>query len=485
MTSTSNGIRWSRLLPLAVAPAVLAAVLATGAVGSTPALAAPVLHRGSTTLAEAVGHEPSVVDAHALAAAKTAKPTPKSAAKAAPAPGIVITTPTDTDTVYFVHGPRTVTIAGSAPLGAVITLRDGYEKVLTTTSVDARGLFSATVTFSDAVSWDQLILIDGKAGSRTLGQRLVEVQFDAPDTEPPVITSPVAGATLEGEPTPFGGGRVFAIVSGTAKAGDVVFVDAERLDPGQDGYSGGAFATADGTGAWSAKLDLPPGTYSFTPLAQTVDDRGDPLSGYTDGQPAEPIDVSIVPGAVLPPTIDDPVTVTRTGDRFTATISGTGTPGSGVQLYIGDLTAADRYFSALYPGWFDDSTAAPSATVPAYDGSITVGADGRWSTALTVGPGQYGLGAFTVDTSDPAHLRYSVVGNYPDFDTADVPVPGSAAPPPTTSSPAPVTAAVAPAASPELASTGSTPVAPALVALAAATLGVSLVAAARRRRSSR
>lgn len=483
MKSPSPASKWIRRAPAALAPVVLLASIALGALVPLPASAATPEPTAQSLLGDAVGHEPSRADSAAVSAVERTAPLRKEAA--APPSDIVITTPSDPDMVFFVHGSRTVTIAGRAPANSVITLNDRDDRPLGTKSTGASGEFTFTVTFSDSVSWDQLLVIDGKSGSRTLTEQLVEVQFDAPDTEIPVITAPIPGETLEGGPTPFGGDQVFAFVSGTSRAGDEVFVYAESLDPDKAFDSTGAFATADADGRWTAKLTITPGSYRLTPVAQTIDDELGPLSGYTDGELVGPVGVELAPDSVIPPTIDDPVTVTHSGDDYSVAISGTGTPGSGVQLYFAGFDEADRYLEKLYPGWFDDSTAAPSAVAPPYDGKITVGADGRWSTVITVGAGEYTVGAFTVDTRDPANLRYSVISNDPTIDTADAATVASGT---GTGTPSPAPSATAPATvvtAPELASTGSATTAPILLALGLMVVGVSLRLGTRRRRTRR
>lgn len=546
----------------AAAPLALAAVtaLALGLVGALPAAAAPAgsatpTHLSAETLtaprpattqmSTLVGHAPSTVEKAAqraveresstdqtsgTAASRSRAAIPSATSPKAPSASspsdLVITSPADGDMVQFVSGPRTFTVVGAAPAGSVITVQNDQEELLATVTADESGAFAFTVSFSDAVSWDQLLVIDGKSGARELTEHLIEVQFDAPDTEVPVVDSSIVGQTLIGTPLPFGGGLFSIPVSGTAKPGDQVFVWAEPADEKNAAYDDGEFATADAAGRWTTHMKLRPGSYFFTPVAQTIDGVLGPLSGYTEGARIGTAEVAIPADYLVPPVVnetvqttfdgpeptspgtaasdpvgldddvadaaedatDEPTTepTTHPGDeptdgatddrsQYLAVVSGTGTPGTGVQLWVSDIGSADAYLSALYPGWFDDSTAPPSAMVPTYDGTITVGADGRWSKDLGLPSGTFVAGAFTVDTSDPSNLRYSVIGNTVIFDVAATDDGGSSysasgAISPTAADPAT-----------ELAFTGSEGRSTLLIAAGLLGLGVALVLAMRTR----
>lgn len=106
---------------------------------------------------------------------------------------------------------------------------------------------------------------------------------------------------------------------------------------------------------------------------------------------------------------------------LTTTVSGTGTPGDHVVVYAEDGDTASSYVDALYPQLFQELTTyltelndsdgttpivPPTITtntvtslLPADDGSITVAADGTWTTTVTLKPGSYGVMAFAVDPS--------------------------------------------------------------------------------------
>ncbi|BDZ50015.1 hypothetical protein GCM10025867_22560 [Frondihabitans sucicola] len=110
---------------------------------------------------------------------------------------------------------------------------------------------------------------------------------------------------------------------------------------------------------------------------------------------------------------------------LTTTVSGTGTPGDGVVLYLDSPTASQAYFEKLYPKLFaglsaeptDDSVLFPglsddpgtvASLLPADDHSITVGADGTWTTTVTLKPGPYYFAAFQTSTVGAAKPVYSV-----------------------------------------------------------------------------
>jgi hypothetical protein len=112
------------------------------------------------------------------------------------------------------------------------------------------------------------------------------------------------------------------------------------------------------------------------------------------------------------------------------TVAGTGTPGDGIVLYQEAPKKTMSYLEGLYPRYFSDtfqtpvlndgspeavapapgSTGDPNATekLPAYDGTIRVGADGTWTTTISRAPGNYILEAFAVSPGASANPRYSV-----------------------------------------------------------------------------
>jgi hypothetical protein len=112
------------------------------------------------------------------------------------------------------------------------------------------------------------------------------------------------------------------------------------------------------------------------------------------------------------------------------TVSGTGTPGDGIVLYQEAPTKALAYFAGLYPTLFSGdseptvlndgspaaiapapgSTGDPASTekLPAYDGTIRVGADGTWTTTLARVPGNYILTSFAVSPAASSNPSYSV-----------------------------------------------------------------------------
>ncbi|GAA4267764.1 hypothetical protein GCM10022256_33760 [Frondihabitans peucedani] len=524
--------------------AMPSASAAAAATDRAPAVSQP-------RLSALVGHDPSNVDTAALSlvekagssAASEPRPrvstpsarsaagaTPSSKAPAGPTTGIVVTTPSDPDTVFFVHGAWNVTIAGLAPAGAAIRVADERGKVSESTVADAKGAWSVDLSFSHDGSWDQLLLIDGSSGGRALEEQLVEVQFDAPATQTPVITSPLRGDDVPGTTLPFGGGHFSVPVSGTAKPGDQIFVLGEPTDPGTGTSQDGAFARTDSTGHFTVEVPVGLGAYTFTPVAQTIDDELGPLSGYMDGQPVGPATVVLPADYILPADVDPDIAVVQddgtgpeptftvdsdavatsdptgaptsaptsvpTGStagagsdgsaRFLATVTGTGSPGDGVQLFAADLSTYDDFTSGLYPGWFDDSTAAPSEVVPAYDGRIVVDADGHWSGTVSVPAGTFAVGAFAYDLGDPASPGSTVIGADQTFDAGGTPViAGGTTPPPGGGSTTPTEAAAPGSSAPELAMTGDDAAAPFLVGAGLLGLGVAIAVLAPTRLSRR
>lgn len=155
--------------------------------------------------------------------------------------------------------------------------------------------------------------------------------------------------------------------------------------------------------------------------------------------------------------------------KLLVTVAGTGTPGQGIQLYAAKPSVAYAYFQGLYPDYFAQGVLLPNvpvSTVPTYDGAVTVGADGTWSTTLALPKGGYFVTAFAVDKADPAALRYSVAG-----DVIAINLSGA---------PAAVVAAAAPGT--QLAFTGSDAEGPFWAALALLGAGAALIAATARRR---
>jgi LPXTG-motif cell wall-anchored protein len=114
---------------------------------------------------------------------------------------------------------------------------------------------------------------------------------------------------------------------------------------------------------------------------------------------------------------------------LTTTVAGTGTPGDHVVVYAQDGDTASSYVEALYPQLFQEldayitelndsngttpvvpptiTTNTVTSLLPADDGSITVAADGTWSTTVTLKPGSYGVMAFVVDPSTKVYSSSS------------------------------------------------------------------------------
>lgn len=177
------------------------------------------------------------------------------------------------------------------------------------------------------------------------------------------------------------------------------------------------------------------------------------------------------------------------------TVTGTGTPGQGIVLYEEKADPAFTYLQGLYPTLFaDDGAASPlepdtagrvapaaigtgdpaaTSTLPAFDGTVRVGADGTWTATLSRVPGNYMLTAFAVNGDGAATADYSVASDALLVHLTGTPRAAAAA-----------TAAAAGAA-PELAFTGFNAGPVLAVGLGSVVAGALVLAASRRRRRSR
>ena len=169
-----------------------------------------------------------------------------------------------------------------------------------------------------------------------------------PTATPKVAPSTVAAPTLSAPQVGMDG---TVTLSGTGMPGSKVEIWAggKRI--------GATTVGADGTWSFAAPLD--PGDYDFT--VRAVD-----ASGKTLAESA-PLKFT-VPALVKAPTLEAP----KVGDDGTVTLSGTGTPGSKVELWAGGKRI----------------------------GAATVGADGTWSFAApSMEAGDYDFSARAVDAS--------------------------------------------------------------------------------------
>ncbi|HOU14484.1 MAG TPA: Ig-like domain-containing protein [Anaerolineae bacterium] len=183
-----------------------------------------------------------------------------------------------------------------------------------------------------------------------------------PTATPKVAPSTVAAPTLSAPQVGMDG---TVTLSGTGMPGSKVEIWAggKRI--------GATTVGADGTWSFAAPLD--PGDYDFT--VRAVD-----ASGKTLAESA-PLKFT-VPALVKAPTLEAP----KVGDDGTVTLSGTGTPGSKVELWAGGKRI----------------------------GAATVGADGTWSFAApSMEAGDYDFSARAVDASgktlaESAPLKFTV-----------------------------------------------------------------------------
>ncbi|GAA1439080.1 Ig-like domain-containing protein [Leifsonia poae] len=481
-------------LPVVVALGIAGAVL----VGA-PANAATPEPTSVPTPSTAASAAPTAAPAPASTATPTARPsTPTAHPAVSPAPSdLIVTSPTD---MQEIHGTvRAVSIVGRAPVGATITVSNWSEHALAHGTADATGSFSIPLTFASTDSYDQYLVVTGTSHGRELTEQDIEVIFDAPASAVPVLATPATGSTVDGTPAPFADPSApFTItVTGTATAGDSVFVSAESAGaPDDSWFSWSQIAETDSHGRWSTVVSVGSGRWSITASAQRYNSDGEPLTVQSDESAAVVVLIDAPAGYLAPPVITTPAypsdestiatpattrflsatTTTRdfeakagarptragatvrhhsaspfasadssavaSGDsgsdetdfvselddivreqgiqvsaapdpsmpgNLRMTVAGTGTPGQGVQLYLNTASKAFLYFEGLYPDYFGafgyDAVGAPATTPPTDDGSITVAANGTWTTTVSVPAGPYFITAFGVDrASTPSRM---------------------------------------------------------------------------------
>ncbi|MCU1528225.1 MAG: hypothetical protein JWP75_1988 [Frondihabitans sp.] len=431
---------------------------------------------------------------------------PPAVAVPAPAPSdLLVTSPMNGQAI---HGTRSITVTGRAPIGSYIVVLDddGHDVGNTTTTVAD---FSIPITFSPTASYDQFLEVKGRVGKKGLSEQDIEVVFDAPKSVAPVLSTPVTGSTSLAQPTPFGDGPLTTI-SGTGTPGDTVVLDAVKRSATEwDDYGDYVDVAADGT--WSDQLPLDYGRWSVSARSELVDEHGDPLTVVSDRSngsvffvgkqknlvdqpailaPTYPADASfyvtffsasplaprvadskapaslgarfgLKPGekvrlatpasrgflpdivkAAAPAgtrlsgpkdcfsgdedctleqiVVEDGVQVKCTADKnhpgqLKFTVSGTGTPGYGIQLYVNSPSAAVDYFAGLYPAYFaafDGSTPGPvTSHLPGWNHKVKVTGNHRWSTTIWVKPGPYFITAFAIKDAGGLHPAYSLASN--------------------------------------------------------------------------
>ncbi|MFF1875900.1 Ig-like domain-containing protein, partial [Kitasatospora herbaricolor] len=209
-----------------------------------------------------------------------------------------------------IHGTvRAVSIVGRAPVGATITVSNWSGHALAHGTADATGSFSIPLTFASTDSYDQYLVVTGTAHGKELTEQDVEVIFDAPSSAAPVLATPATGSTVEGTPAPFPDPSApFTItVTGTATAGDSVFVSTESAGAPEDSWSSWSqIAETDTHGRWSTVVSVGTGRWSITASAQRYNSDGEPLTVPSDESGAFVVLIDAPAGYLAPPVITTP-----------------------------------------------------------------------------------------------------------------------------------------------------------------------------------
>lgn len=260
------------------------------------------------------------------------------------APNLELTSPSE----GIISTDTTPTIEGKTEPGLnVEILIDGQSAG--TVQADNNGVFSFTVSDANALAGGEHTISlrseDGCNNEATSQERKITIDTDAPTL---TISAPMSGMVYMTERPTF---------SGTSEAGLTVEVWVDGVKIGE------AVAAADGTWSLQAPEALAQGPHKVK--AQTQDDSGNTAS-------TSEIDFSIQLG--LPTMLD--ITSPADGATLMTTsfeVSGTGTPGATVDLYVDDTLA----------------------------GTTTVGANSQWTIPLDdVSPGQRSLEARIGETTD-------------------------------------------------------------------------------------
>ncbi len=260
----------------------------------------------------------------------------------------------------------TVTLSGTGTPGSTVEIWANGELVgKTTVGTDGKWSFAAPLG----------------AGDYEFAARVVDASgAKLAESEPLKLTvpEPVKAPTLN---APQVGDDGTLTLSGTGTPGSTVEVWANGKLVGK--------TTVGADGTWSFAAPLEAGDYDFS--ARAVD-----ASGKTLAESA-PLKFT-VPVLVKAPTFDLPTV----GDDGTVTLSGTGTPGSKVEIWTGGKRI----------------------------GEATVGVDGTWSFAAPLEAGDYDFSARAVDASgktlaESAPLKFTVPARVK-APTLTAPLPGAA-----------------------------------------------------------
>lgn len=294
-----------------VVPAVFALVFSGSALIASPAFAAgdePV----DTPTPTVVPTAPST-ETPAPTATPTAPPSD------APAPSPTATTPAatnlkvsspklDADGVVTVHGERTLTITGVAPIGSKLQVKNQFGDVRGSTTTETTD-FSLVVTVPAEDSYYQSLLLSGTSGSRALTPFSFDVVFDADQSVAPAILSPVSGSVFTSAPRPFTGlfNEALLKFSGKGTPGETV----QLFSPDDDAEDGGyLFATdqiiVNSDGDWTTLAYIGNGTTKVVATQSLTNFGGEPLTRESD--PSATVTVTVAPpkGTVIAPYITEP-----------------------------------------------------------------------------------------------------------------------------------------------------------------------------------
>jgi hypothetical protein len=283
--------------------------------------------------------------------------TPANAA-VVPSAAFAVTSPADGATTES----RTVEFTGTGTAGAAvgITSVSGTELFGEPVIVDASGAWTATVVFADNAETAQSLLVSQVVDVTTVVSLPVNFNLPAAPEVPEatiVLTDPGSLEILTSRTVTF---------AGSAPAGTEISI--ANVD-------GSATATTVADEANGFSVDL---VFSdLAPLAQSVT-----VSGMLDGTALTPVSVVLIlpPLPLTAPVFTSPAAGSTAVSGGTVVITGTGDAGATIALIY--APTAD-----LASG--TDIAMLDSAAIIGEAGDIVVGADGTWSTTVTLAPNSY------------------------------------------------------------------------------------------------
>ena len=215
--------------------------------------------------------------------------------------GIVVSSPEEGELV----ASRQVSIMGTAPAGATITVTDADGVVRGTAELGEETEFSIPVDYADDVAIIQTVTVGGVVVDRVLTEVvrsfLLPVVAELPA---PVITSPMNGEVLRGDSV---------IFTGTGVPGENILlaaVPSDALEAAEDGQSAPAApAPADPTspivvdadGNWTVTLALIPGVYTAAATHVSLDESGNLLTALSPA--SVPVEFTLAAVVVEPPVV--------------------------------------------------------------------------------------------------------------------------------------------------------------------------------------